>query len=309
MQPQSRRLSTPLLAGLLAACAMSFAAGAKAQETVSVEDARGTQEVPLKPQTVVVFDMASLDTLGALGVEVAGVPQVALPDYLQPFAEVEKVGSLFEPDLEAVNALQPDLIIVGGRSGPKAEALSAIAPTLDMTVDQQHFVASAEKNVKTLATVFGKEAQADTALEKLDASIEGLRAKADKAGSALIVLTTGNKMSAYGKGSRFGVLHDTFGFQPADPNLAVANHGEAISFEYIAETNPDWLFVIDRDAAIGRGAAAAMLDNELVGGTKAWKGGQVVYLTPANWYLIGGGLQAMQQNVDQITQALDKSGQ
>ena len=80
MQPQPRRLSIPLIAGLLAACTMSFAAVAEAQETISVEDARGTQEVPLKPETVVVFDMASLDTLGALGVEVAGVPQVVLPD-------------------------------------------------------------------------------------------------------------------------------------------------------------------------------------------------------------------------------------
>ena len=67
-----------------------------------------------------------------------------------------------------------------------------------------------------------------------------------------------------------------------------------------------WLFVLDRDAAIGREGQSArqFLDNDIVRRTTAWQKSQVVYLDAANWYLVGGGLQALQRNVDGIKTAL-----
>ena len=106
--------------------------------------------------------------------------------------------------------------------------------------------------------------------------------------------------------SRFGVIHDAFGVKPATAGLSVSNHGQAISYEFIAQTDPDWLFVIDRDAAIGRegSPARSMLDNELIRPTKAWKTGRVVYLNNYNWYLLGSAGCAMQQSVDEVARAL-----
>ena len=103
-------------------------------------------------------------------------------------------------------------------------------------------------------------------------------------------------------------MHDVFGIKPADPELQVATHGQAVSYEYILETNPDWIFVVDRDAAIGQQAqpAAALLDNELVRQTKAWKDGHVVYLDSAKLYLTASGLKSQQDIVDQLAQALSK---
>src|SRR5690606_41003609 len=71
------------------------------------------------------------------------------------------------------------------------------------------------------------------------------------------VQTCALPISAYGPGSRFGILHDTLGVAPAVEDVEAATHGEAISFEFILETNPDWLFVVDRDAATGEGGEAA----------------------------------------------------
>ena len=112
----------------------------------------------------------------------------------------------------------------------------------------------------------------------------------------------GGKISAYGPKSRFGELHDEFGITPADPNLAVAVHGQAISFEYILDIDPDWLFVVDRDAAVRGGAQTApqLLDNELVRQTAAWKKGHVVYLDPVKVYLTSSSLRAQQQIVDEL---------
>ncbi|AYD65221.1 siderophore ABC transporter substrate-binding protein [Achromobacter sp. B7] len=294
-----------------AALALSAAFGVcMAQATVPVKHARGQTSVPANPTKTIVMDMAVLDTLDALDVEVAGVPTAAkLPPQLAQYAEPRylKVGSLFEPNYEVIHAAQPQVIIVAGRSAPKYDELSKLAPTIDLTVDPRDLVGSVTRNTETLAAIYGKQAQARQKLDALRASISALQGQAATAGTALVILTTGGKMSAYGPGSRFGVIHDAFGLKPAAKGLNVSNHGQAISFEFIAETNPDWLFVIDRDAAIGREGVSAqrMLDNDLVRATAAWKNKRVVYLNGFNWYLLGSaGLTAMQQNVDDIAAAL-----
>lgn len=283
---------------------------AAAQATVPVKHARGETAVPAKPAKTVVMDLAVLDTLHALGVEVTGVPSVAkLPPQLEQYADKRylKVGTMFEPNYEVIHAAAPQVIFVAGRSAPKYDELAKLAPTVDLTVNAKDLVGSVTRNTETLAAIYGKQDAAKQKLDALRASISDLNAKAAGAGTALIVLTTGGKMSAYGPGSRFGVIHDAFGVKPATTGLSVSNHGQAISFEFIAQTDPDWLFVIDRDAAIGREGVSAqrMLDNELVRQTKAWKNKHVVYLNGYNWYLMGSaGLTAMQQNVDEIARAL-----
>jgi iron complex transport system substrate-binding protein len=306
--PTSIRRRTLCL--LLPASLSLFAASAWAQTKVT--HLKGETVVPAQPKSVLVFDLASLDTLQALGVDVKGVPGSKFPPALAKFGDAKytKIGTLFEPDMEAVNAAKPDLIIIGGRSSAKYADLAKVAPTIDMTVDAKNYLPSVYKNAETLGRIFGKEAQAAALVAKVQTSIKDLQQKASGAGKGLVVLTTGGKMSAYGPGSRFGVVHDGFGITPAQPKLTTTNHGQAVSFEFLLQTNPDWLFVIDRDAAIGREGTSAqkLLDNELVRQTTAWKKQQVVYLNAANWYSLGGaGISALQANVDQIASALAKA--
>jgi iron complex transport system substrate-binding protein len=308
----SRRVFAGCLPGFALAAVLGasmFPGLAQAQgAAIKVSHARGELTLPAMPKNILVFDLASLDTLQALQVEVAGVPEVKYPAYLAKYASAryKKVGSLFEPNYEAVTLAKPDLIIIGGRSAAKYPELAKIAPTIDLTVDPKNLPASVTRNAELLGRVFGKEARARELTDKIAASIAGLKQQAATQGKGLAILTTGGKMSAYGPGSRFGVLHDSFGIVPAQPNLSTTNHGQAISFEFILQTNPDWLFVLDRDAAIGREGASAQrfLDNELVRKSTAWSKKQVVYLNAANWYLVGGaGVTAMQENIDQLSTA------
>ena len=85
-------------------------------------------------------------------------------------------------------------------------------------------------------------------------------------GKGLIILTNGPKISAYGQGARFGWIHGELGLPEAVENIETTAHGEAISFEFIHQADPDWLLVLDRAAAIGAEAqgAQATLDNPLV---------------------------------------------
>lgn len=304
----NRRNFARLFSAVFITAALTSFAGAA---DITVKHAQGETVVPANPDKVVVFDFGALDNLDRLGVNVVGIPDnIKFPDHLKKYetGDYAKVGTLFEPDYEAVNAAQPDLIIIGSRSAAKYNELAKIAPTIDLTVSADKFIAETEANIEKLGQIFGKEAEAKNELDKLDAEIASLNEKAANQGTGLMILTSGGRMSAFGPGSRFGVIHDSFGVKPAAPDLSIGNHGQPITSEFILETNPDWLFVIDRDAAIGRegNSAKQVLDNELIRQTNAWKNDQIVYLKSQNWYLVGGGLGALHDTITQLSNAFDK---
>ncbi|MCD0421835.1 siderophore ABC transporter substrate-binding protein [Rubrivivax sp. JA1024] len=291
---------------MLAAFALPAPASA---ETIEIQTAQGMVRVQAKPSRVAVFDMAALDTLDLLGVKAAGVPdRVFLPELKSAAAGGEVVGTLFEPNLEALSALDPDLIILGGRSSPKAKFTSRIAPTIDMTIDGQELVRDAEARLQAYGRLFGREQTAEQEKQKFNAAIVAARDAAKGKGRALIVMTNGPKISAFGLGSRFGWIHSTLQIEPAVTTMAPSIHGEAVSFEFVRKADPDWLIVVDRAMAIGAGdnRARATLDNELVRDTKAWKSGRVIYLPSADLYIAGGGIQAMTRVLAALTRGFSE---
>ncbi|MBB4052904.1 iron complex transport system substrate-binding protein [Devosia subaequoris] len=294
------RTATALLAGLVA-----LATPALAQE-FTVTHAQGETTLPGVPQKVVSFDFAAIETLEAIGVDVAGLPGSNLPAHLEKYAsdDYAKVGSLFEPDYEALAALEPDLIIVAGRSSTAYPELANLAPTVDLSNEWTNFYGSIKANAEIIGEIFDKEAEVAALIAETEAKVEASRAAAADAGKGLVVLTSGAEVTAYGPGSRFGYIHETLGVTPVIEDVEAATHGDSISFEFILETNPDLLFVIDRDAATGQGAAAAILDNELVGETTAWRNGDVVYIDPVRAYIVNGGLISFGIMADQVTEAL-----
>ncbi|WP_288349536.1 siderophore ABC transporter substrate-binding protein [uncultured Thalassospira sp.] len=289
-----------LLVAFSVAGAPAYADGA----VVTVAHAQGETDVPLKPRTVLTFDLSALDTLNVLEEPVEGIPEIALPEILAQFGELPKIGSMFEPDFEAINAMEPDLIIISGRAAPKFAELSAMAPTIDLTVRQDHFLADVFRNIRVLGTIFDKPEKATAEIEGLKESMASLQALSAKVGNGLLIMTNGARMSTYGPNSRFGILFNEFGVVPADENIKAGNHGQPVSFEYILETDPDWLFVIDRDSAIGQSGAAAeaLLDNDLIHQTSAWKKDQIVYLDSASWYLVNAGIESLHRNIKQLAQ-------
>lgn len=288
------------------------AAADQSNDEIVIKHKLGETTVKKNPEKVVVFDYGVLDTLDQLGVEVAGVPQEGVPSYLEKYndAKYANVGGLKEADFEKVNALKPDLIIISGRLQDSYEELSKIAPTIYMAVDTEDYMNSLTSNVKTLGEIFGKEKEAEEALASIDTSVKALNDKVTAAGkNALVVLTNEGKLSAYGTGSRFGIIHDVFGFTPADANIEVSTHGQSVSFEYVMEKNPDYLFVVDRSAVVaGSGEATPakqVVENDLVKNTNAYKDGHIVYLDPDYWYLSGGGLESIQEMIKEVDKSIN----
>jgi iron complex transport system substrate-binding protein len=299
--PERFTMKTTLIATAFAALpVMSLA------QTAVIETAAGEVAVPVAPQSVVALDLAALDTLTAMGVTVDGVPAVTPPAYLSSVIDnTAKIGTLFEPDFEALAVMAPDFIIAGGRSQTQVEPLSKIAPTINMTISGEALLADAQARIEAYGVIFQKEETAAALLTDLDAAIENAQSATSGKGKALILLTNGGKVSAYGDDSRFGWLHTALGLSEAYPDLNAETHGEAVSFEFIAEVNPDWIFVVDRSAAIGRDgeAAAVTLDNPLVAGTIAGQSDQIVYLDSAPLYLVGGGYQSLIGTIEEVVAA------
>jgi iron complex transport system substrate-binding protein len=272
--------------------------------TITVEHAQGsTENVPVNPEKVFTFDLGVLDTLDALGVEPAGVPEAAYPESLAKYADAKytKIGSLKEPDFEAVSAGDPDLIIISGRTAGAYEELSKIAPTIDLSIDAAQPMESFKAQTEKLGTIFGKAADVEEKLAAVDTTVADTKAKAANAGKGLIILTSGGEVTAYGAGSRFGIIHDVLGVPTAADVKSEGSHGEAVSFEYIKQANPDILYVINRDTAIGtEGSANPILDNELVQSTNAAKNNKVINLDPAGWYIVGYGLNNVKAMVDAV---------
>lgn len=284
----------------------ALALSAVAAQAIEIQTATGPIEVAKTPEKIAVFDLAAIDTLDRIGVTMAGLPEKL---YVAEFERLkqgsEAVGDIFEPNLEALSALAPDLIILGGRSSTKVEAVSQVAQTIDMTLYGEDLIAQAKERLSTYGALFGKEKEAKKAAAEFDAKIAGAKAAIAGKGEGLIIMTNGPKVTAYGPGSRFGWVHAALDLPAAVSDVEAANHGEAVSFEFIAKANPDWLLVLDRAAAIGSGdqAAKATLDNELVAKTTAWQKGQVIYLPSAEFYIAAGGIQSTERVLSVITEA------
>lgn len=277
--------------------------------TLTIKHELGETPVKKNPEKVVVFDYGALDTLDKLGIEVAGVAKQSLPEYLSKYGDdkYENIGGLKEPDFEKINEMKPDLIIISGRQSDMYEDLSEIAPTIHLGVDATRYMESFKENVGKIAEIFGKEDAVDAEIKAVEEKIADINEKATASDKkALILLANEGKVSAYGPGSRFGIIHDVFGFKAADEGIEASTHGQSITFEYILETNPDILFVIDRSAAVGGEVGAKdTIENELVQKTNAYKDGKIIYLDPEYWYLSGGGLESVAEMVDEVEPVLE----
>lgn len=315
MKKISLLIVSALLIVILSACGTaasgnSDSKGKQNEETLTITHELGETKVKKNPKNVVVFDFGSLDTLDKLGVKPAGVPQANVPSYLSKYEgkDYENVGGLKEPDFEKVNELEPDLIIISGRQADFYEEFSEIAPTIYLGVDTQNYMESFKKNAGIIGQIFGKEDQVKEELAKIDNSVSELKKKAESTGkNALVVLANEGKISAFGPNSRYGVIHEEFGVTPVDQKIEASAHGQIISNEYIVEKNPDYLFVVDRTAAVGgETSAKTVVENNMVKTTDAYKNSHIVYLDPDCWYLSGGGLESVAMMVKEVSEGLGK---
>ena len=295
----------------LAACTNTASSNVEIEDEknmITVNHRLGETIVAENPERVIVFDYATLDTLDAMGIEVIGLPKSNIPTFLSKFNDdkYEDVGTLFEPDFEKIFELQPDVIFVSARQAEVYDELAKIAPTVFLEVDGADYMNSVTKNLTVLGEIFNKEEIVEAELEKINIAISELKEKViEDEKNALIVMANDGNISAYGEGSRFGIVHSEFGFKPVDRNISVTKHGDNISFEYILEKNPEYILVIDRGTVAGGSVSAEQIfDNDIIKETDAYKNDKIIYLNSQVWYVASGGMTGTMTMIEDIASKL-----
>ncbi|QDE33962.1 iron ABC transporter substrate-binding protein [Microbacterium foliorum] len=313
------------LVGLLALAGCASGAEAEPAETaaaadsVTIEDNTGSHEIATPPASVVALDNRTFQTLSDWGVELSAGAVALMPDtvsYLDDDSIVD-IGLHSEPDLEAIVAVEPDLIISGQRFTQHNEAIAELVP--DATIidleprEGEPFDEELKRQVTVLGEIFGTQDDARALVDDFDAAVERAKAAYDDADTVMAVNTSGGEIGylAPTVGRSLGPIYDILGLTPA---LEVADasddhQGDDISVEVIAASNPDWLLVLDRDAVFAAETpdyvqASEILENsEALAGVTAVADEQIVYM-PTDTYL-NEGIQTYTTFLNDFADALE----
>jgi len=268
-------------------------------ETVEVIDAHGTVIVPVNPKNVVSLDNRTFETLASWGIKLAAAPKQVMPMDSPYIADesVLDIGNHREPNLEIIAAVEPELIIVGQRFASFYEDIKALVPNaavIDLNFDisetaespGENFVNGFKNTTLILGRIFNKSEEAKNLIAEFESALERAKAAYNGTDRIMSVIVSGGNIgfSAPRTGRVWGPLYEIFGWIPAlDINNATSDHqGDEVSVEAIAQSNPDWIFVLDRDAAVSTSAdyvpAKDVIENSpALQNVKAVKEGKIIY--------------------------------
>lgn len=235
------------------------------------------------------------------------------------------VKSLKSAETAPVKAVNPDLIFISGRIALAYDAFNTVAATLVLVPDYKKGAwASFKENITTLARIFGKENEAAAAVAGFQKRIDAIRAKA--AGERIaVMMCVGGRAGLLPPEGRCSLLTEALGFTNVmpprtgaaptkgaaprkAPTAAEITAGNAKTFAKLKETNPDRVFVLNKDLAVG--AKEPKLLEAITAGQKDWAGtaavkaGRVTELTGPAWYLGEGGVYSMDRMLTDVEKAL-----
>jgi iron complex transport system substrate-binding protein len=286
---------------LLAGCGSEGGGTAAAEPTAAtrtVEHALGTTEIEGTPERVVVLDTGELDAVLALGVTPVGAVRTdvsdALPAYIEDAgadpAEIANVGTIAEPDLEAIAALDPDLILSNAvRHTDVYEQLSAIAPTVFAEAIGETW----EDNLRLAGEALDRSDEAEELLagyEERAAEVGALYGDPAATEVSMVRFLDGSAVRLYGEGSFIGAVLADVGFARPELQRTPETFVE-VGLEEIGLADGDLLF----SAAYGedgQAAAAQVTGGGLWQGLSAVQQDRAVEVDDDRWFLAIGPLGA-----------------
>ncbi|MFI6919265.1 ABC transporter substrate-binding protein [Nonomuraea spiralis] len=255
----------PVLA--LAACGTSTGTE-DAGPTRTVKHAMGETKVPMTPKRVVVLDTDKLDTMVSLGLAPVGAAQAGenqtWPEYLgSALSATKPVGTLQQPNIEAIMALKPDLILGSKfRQAAFYDKLSKIAPT----VFTEKVGVTWKENFLLDAEALGKKEQASGLLSGYEKRAKEVGGRFSKL-SVSIVRFMPTEIRMYGPESFSGIVVGDAGIQRPEAQRLADQQDKRfgkLSQENIAKADGDAIFY----SAYGDAAAKSQAT---VTGGPLWK--------------------------------------
>ena len=238
----------------------SSASEATQASSVSIEANDGTVDIKLPVTRAASLDNRTFEVLAQWNVPLVAAPKKLIPSTITAYNgdDIADVGMHRDPNLEALVAAEPDLIISGQRFSKYDAQIKELAPDVPLINleprEGKPFNEELIREVTELGEIFGKQDEAKKLVDDFNASIERAKKAYDGSSTVMAVDVSGGNIGyvAPGKGRTWGPVFDLLGLKPAlEVEGATDSHtGDDISVEAIAEANPAWIFVLDRDAAI-----------------------------------------------------------
>ena len=256
-----------------------------------ITDVKGEVSIPVEPQRMVDISGAS-DILSLLGYDVIGTANsdgydyTKFPTYLEDVLKNAKIlgySMLAEMDVEAIIALEPDVIVISTVQEKMYDQLSKIAPVVMIEMKQVDW----KEDFMHVANVFGKEEEATTwinnYLDKAAAVGDQIKATYGENSTYLSFLASAGSLFIFDQAGLGSVLYDDLGLtkpagMPEQEDISLP----VVSLEGLAEINSDYIFAIGTDEDLQTLTASSIWN-----GTEAVKAGNVVTL-PASPYFNQG---------------------
>ncbi|MFE0424165.1 ABC transporter substrate-binding protein [Streptomyces sp. NPDC058953] len=242
------------------------ASGNAASGTHEIKHARGTAKVPHQPKRVVVLEPVQLDTAIALDTVPVGAAlfneKAGVPAYLgEKAAGIKPVGTVAEPSIEKIAALDPDLILgTESRHSALYQRLSSIAPTVFMAAQTDPWT----ENVQLVARALGNEKGATALLGTYEKRCDEVAAAhRTKGRTAQLIRPRDGVLSLYGPTSFAGSTLECAGFTTPARDWA-GDISVDISPERVAQAKADLVLVTAADVKAGDAVPESIRGNAKV---------------------------------------------
>jgi len=258
----------------------------------------GSTEIPTRPQRVVVISTGQLDAALALGVVPVGstrgdkaglVPAYlakAFPQQAAGLAAMADVGLRTSPNLEAVAAARPDLILANKAGGEELyPKLSQIAPT----VLTEGTGVNWKQDLLLVGHALGTAGAAQRLLDTFHSDAAALGARlGDRRPAVSFLRITADRVRVFGIGSFPGSVAEDAGLA-RPPAQQFPQTSVDLSPEQLGRADGDRIFY---GVQGGAGAAAALLGGPVWKGIPAVTAGRITEVDDDVWYLNAGPVAA-----------------
>ncbi|MEH7237114.1 ABC transporter substrate-binding protein [Bacillus sp. JJ1562] len=278
------------------------AANTEGENTYTVEHAMGSTKINKEPKRIVILTNEGTEALLAMGVKPVGAVRswIGHPWYAHiedQMEGVEVVGEESNVNIEAIAALEPDLIIGNKMRQEKIyEQLKAIAPTVfaeDLRGDWQ-------KNFTLYSKAINKEEEGKKVLAEFEDHLNTVKEKINTDNTVSVVRFMEGRTRIYYTDTFSGVIFDKLGLKR--PEQQVELFAQDKNDQFVREVDQEKIPLMDGDVIFyftyetGNGEATKVeeewINNPLWKGLSAVKEGNVHKVSDPIWNTAGGVLAA-----------------